>query len=166
MTETLYAAISTPLGWISAIASDRGLLATTLPQRSESHALMALGRATEGTRRDDSAFEELAGRLRSYFEGKPVAFPDAIDISSGTSFQRQVWETARLIAYGETRTYLWIARQMEKPRAARAVGQALGANPLPIVVPCHRVTASDGGLGGFSGGLGVKRMLLRLEGAL
>jgi methylated-DNA-[protein]-cysteine S-methyltransferase len=75
-----------------------------------------------------------------------------------------VWEKARLIPYGETRSYMWLARQIGKPQAARAVGQALGRNPLPVIVPCHRVIASDGSPGGFTGGLHRKKMLLKLEG--
>jgi methylated-DNA-[protein]-cysteine S-methyltransferase len=167
MTEPLtYTVLNTALGWIAVMASGKGLVATTLPQRSEEHALMALGRRIEDARQDRAAFEGLAQRLKTYFEGGRVEFADRLDLSSGTSFQRKVWETTRIIGYGETRSYLWIAKHMRRPRAARAVGQALGANPLPIIVPCHRVMASDGGLGGFSGGLGVKRMLLRLEGSL
>ena len=71
----------------------------------------------------------------------------------------------RHIRYGETRSYAWIARKMGKPRAMRAVGQALGRNPLPIIVPCHRVVAGDGGFGGFTGGIEMKRKLLKLEGS-
>jgi len=74
-----------------------------------------------------------------------------------------VWQATRLIPYGETRSYLWVAVQIGKPGAARAVGQALGRNPLPVIIPCHRVIASDGGLGGFTGGLVMKRRLLELE---
>jgi len=74
-----------------------------------------------------------------------------------------VWQATRLIPYGETRSYLWVAVQIGKPGAARAVGQALGRNPLPVIVPCHRVIAADGGLGGFTGGLEMKRRLLELE---
>ena len=166
MTESLvYAVFSTPLGWIAAMASAKGLVAATLPQRSEEHALMALGQSVENVRQDNGAFEDLAARLKAYFEGRRVDFADKLDLSAGTSFQQRVWEATRRVPYGETRSYLWIAKQIKRPRAARAVGQALGANPLPIIVPCHRVIATDGGLGGFGGGLGVKRMLLRLEGA-
>jgi O-6-methylguanine DNA methyltransferase len=139
-------------------------VATTLPQKTREHALMALGRSIEGATPDESAFADLARRFTAYFEGKRVDFPDKLDFGAASPFRRRVWETARCIPYGETRSYLWVARQFRKPRAARAVGQALGANPLPIIIPCHRVMASDGGLGGFSGGLGVKSMLLRLEG--
>jgi len=102
-------------------------------------------------------------RLKVYFSGGKVSFPDELDLSGATSFQREVCEITRLIPYGETRTYLWVAEQIKRPRAARAVGQALGRNPLPIIVPCHRVIASDGGLGGFGGGVEMKSHLLRLE---
>ena len=78
-------------------------------------------------------------------------------------FQREVWETTRLIPYGETRSYLWVAKQIKRPRAVRAVGQALSKNPLPIIVPCHRVVASDGRLGGFRRGVEMKRHLLWRE---
>jgi len=82
----------------------------------------------------------------------------------GTPFQRAVWAAARAIPPGETRTYRQIADAVGRPGAARAVGQALGANPVPLLVPCHRVLAAGGGLGGFSGGLGLKARLLALEG--
>ncbi len=102
-------------------------------------------------------------RLRAYFTGRKVEFPDTLDLSVATDFQREVWDATRLIPYGETRSYTWVAEQIKKPRAVRAVGQALGRNPLPVIVPCHRVLTSNGGLGGFSGGLEMKRFLLRLE---
>lgn len=102
-------------------------------------------------------------RLKSYFAGHKADFPDKLDLSGATTFRREVWEITRLIPYGETRSYAWVAMQIRKPKAVRAVGQALGRNPLPIIVPCHRVLASNGGLGGFSGGLEMKRFLLRLE---
>jgi len=90
-------------------------------------------------------------------------FPDRLDLSGATPFQRMVWEATRLIPYGETRSYAWVAGQVNKPGAARAVGQALGRNPLPIIIPCHRVIRGDGSLGGFSNGLEVKERLLHLE---
>ncbi len=100
----------------------------------------------------------LAGRSRT------LDFP--IDLSSGTSFQRRVWQTALRIPYGRARSYHWIASKIGGKKYARAVGNALGANPLPLIVPCHRVVAHDGSLGGFSCGLTVKRKLLNLEGTL
>lgn len=108
-------------------------------------------------------FEDLAERLRAYYAGRKVDFPDELDLSTATIFQREVWEATKLIPYGETRSYKWVAEQIAKPKAVRAVGQALGKNPLPVIVPCHRVLASKGGLGGFGGGLEMKRFLLQLE---
>ena len=100
-----------------------------------------------------------------YFAGKKVDFSGyKIRPEGGTEFQRKVWEALRRIPYGQTRTYKWLAGQVGMPNAARAVGNACGANPLPIIQPCHRVVASDGSLGGFSGGVSLKRNLLCLEG--
>ena len=102
-------------------------------------------------------------RLKVYFSGHRITFPDKFDLSQATHFQREVWEKTRFIPYGETKSYAWVAEQIKKPRAVRAVGQALGKNPLPIIVPCHRVVASGGKLGGFGGGVEMKRYLLSLE---
>ena len=82
----------------------------------------------------------------------------------GTPFQRRVWRAISSIPWGETRSYAWLARRAGSPRAYRAAAQACGANPLPPLIPCHRVIASDGTIGGFSGGLTLKRKLLMLEG--
>jgi len=108
-------------------------------------------------------FHDLMERLKAYFSGYAVAFPDKLDLSGATSFQREVWRATRLIPHGETRSYAWIARHVKKPGAFRASGQALGKNPLPILIPCHRVLASNGTLGGFTGGIEMKQYLLRLE---
>ena len=105
-----------------------------------------------------------AGRqLQQYTAGKSVRFTVPLDLSAGTPFQQAVWQTLRKIPRGETRSYAWVARQIGKPKAARAVGTACGANPVLLLVPCHRVVASDGTLGGFSCGLPLKRRLLALE---
>ena len=87
-----------------------------------------------------------------------------LDLEDNTPFQVKVWQALRAIPYGRVRSYGWVARKIGKPRAARAVGAACGANPVPLLVPCHRVVAGDGSLGGFSGGLSNKRRLLKLEG--
>lgn len=87
-----------------------------------------------------------------------------IDWSRYTPFQRKVWEVVKTIPRGETRSYKWVAEKVSHPRAVRAVGQALKKNPLPGIIPCHRVIRSDGSLGGFSRGLKKKRELLRAEG--
>ena len=142
------------------MGSESGLSAATPPQSSARQAERRLGDMKNATR-SEKPFGDIVERLKAYFAGKRVKFPDELDLSSATDFQHQVWRLTRLIPYGETRSYGWIAKRLGK-RGARAVGQALARNRLPVIIPCHRVV-SDGGLGGYSGGVGVKRSLLRLE---
>ncbi len=144
------------------MGSDSGLSAATPPQSSAPEAERRLGDSLKNATRSEKPFGEIVERLKSYFAGQRVDFPDELDLSSATNFQRQVWRLTRLIPYGETRSYGWIAKRLGK-RGARAVGQALARNHLPIIIPCHRVVAGDGKLGGYSGGVGVKKSLLRLE---
>jgi O-6-methylguanine DNA methyltransferase len=103
--------------------------------------------------------------LEEYFAGRRREFSFALDLR-GTDFQKACWNALLTIPYGETRTYANIARAIQKPQAFRAVGMANNRNPIAIVVPCHRVIASDGTLCGYGGGLDLKRKLLELEGAL
>lgn len=105
---------------------------------------------------------EIESEIKEYFAGERMAFEIAV-APEGTPFQRRVWEAIRTIGYGETRTYGEIAAALERPGAARAVGGAGAANPIPIVIPCHRVVGSDGALVGFGGGLKNKARLLRME---
>ena len=122
--------------------------------------------AGEGWRRDDRhpLVSEAARQLREYFGGQRRSFDLPLELA-GTEFQRRVWAELLKIPYGETRSYSEVARAIGKPRAVRAVGSANHANPIAIVVPCHRVIAADGGLAGYGGGLDRKRLLLELEGA-
>ncbi|MEQ9619744.1 MAG: methylated-DNA--[protein]-cysteine S-methyltransferase [Deltaproteobacteria bacterium] len=114
---------------------------------------------------EGGAAEKMAKELAQYFEGKLSRFETGIDVPEGTPFQRAVWKKLLDIPYGEVTTYREIAESVGRPGAARAVGNAVGANPLPIVIPCHRVLASNG-LGGYTGGIGIKKDLLRIEGVL
>ena len=145
------------------MGSIAGIKRTTLPQPSAEHATKALCINTIDSVVSKEHFQELIARFRIYFTGQYIEFPDKLNLAEATAFQREVWEAARQIPYGETRSYGWIARKIDKPSAARAVGQALGKNPLPIIIPCHRVLKSDGSLGGFGGGLEMKKRLLKLE---
>ncbi len=163
MRELEYTVFETAFGWVGVLASGYGLLATSLPQPTIEQARTELGPDVAAAIWSPGRFSGLASCLRSYFRGGLVAFPDQLDLTLATPFEREVWVAARLIPYGETRSYRWIAGQIGRPRAARAVGQALSRNPLPIIVPCHRVITSEGGLGGFGGGLEMKRRLLALE---
>jgi methylated-DNA-[protein]-cysteine S-methyltransferase len=161
--ELKYTVSNIDVGWVGILGSSHGLLRTTLPQRSAQEAKQLLGGGVEEATWSNDFFADLLQRLRSYFGGHRVAFPDELDLSPATAFQREVWQLTRLIPYGETRSYAWVAGQMGKAGAVRAVGQALARNPLPIIVPCHRVVAKDGKLGGYSGGVEKKDYLLRLE---
>jgi methylated-DNA-[protein]-cysteine S-methyltransferase len=110
--------------------------------------------------------KELVSLLKKYIKGEPVDFSKIpLDLDKGTPFQKSVWKTAGKIGFGKTKSYGEVAVMVGKPGAARAVGNALGENPAAIIVPCHRVIASDGSLGGFGAGLKWKIALLKLEGA-
>ncbi|HUV75557.1 MAG TPA: methylated-DNA--[protein]-cysteine S-methyltransferase [Dehalococcoidales bacterium] len=165
MTRQLnYIIFDTDMGWVGVLASTAGLLSTTLPHPSTQEVNRLFGDSISHARWSPHLFQDLMERLRVYFSGHQANFPEKLDLSGATDFQREVWEAARLIPYGETRRYRWVAEQIKKPKALRAVGQALGRNPLPVIVPCHRVLASNGQLGGFTGGIEMKRRLLHLEG--
>jgi methylated-DNA-[protein]-cysteine S-methyltransferase len=120
----------------------------------------------EGARHDaNPLLTEAAHQLRAYFSGGLRQFDLPLDIR-GTAFQKRVWRELERIPYGETRSYRQIADTIGAPLAVRAVGAANGANPIPIVIPCHRVIGSGGKLTGYGGGLPLKKRLLELEGAL
>ena len=161
--QLFYSVFKTAAGWVGILGSSAGLTRITLPESSEKEAVSLLGDNLSKANLSPQFFEDLMIRFQSYFSGRRADFSYKLDLSEATSFQRQVWEVARRIPYGQTRSYAWVAGEIGKPEAARAVGQALGKNPLPIIIPCHRVLASSGGLGGFSGGLEMKKYLLTLE---
>jgi len=156
-----YSVFHTAAGWVGLRYSTSGLRRVILPRRSAREVHELLG--SDAAETPDSC-ADLQERFLTYFSGRRADFPDELDFSGATPFQRQVWQVTRLIPYGETRSYQWVAEQIGKPGAARAVGQALGKNPLPVIVPCHRVLASDGGPGGYIGGIEMKKLLLELEG--
>jgi len=154
----------TSLGWMGVVGSTDGLKKVILPLKSKEAMLSRIaGYGCETDNHHNKYFTDLADRLKSYFNREPVDFDDKLDLSGTTRFQQNVWRVARNIPRGETRSYGWVANQLGLPKAARAVGQALGKNPVPIVIPCHRVVGSDGKLVGFGGGVKVKKFLLQLE---
>ena len=160
----VFALLDTSLGWIGIVSSPSGLKKLILPQKSKEvllNQIVSYGCTTEN--HDPACFGDIAHRLMRYLEGEPVDFHDRLDLAGATCFQQNVWQVTRTIPYGEVRSYGWIANKLCLPHGARAVGQALGKNPLPIVVPCHRVIGSNGSLGGFSGGVAIKEFLLHLE---
>jgi methylated-DNA-[protein]-cysteine S-methyltransferase len=163
--ELFYTIFKTPAGWMGLAGSVQGLRRVVLPQPTETKTAALLLENPHDAAPSAENFKDLTKRLQAYFSGKKAAFPDKLDYGDTTPFQQSIWEAARKIPYGQTHTYSWVAAQAGKPHAARAAGQALGRNPLPIIVPCHRVTLTGGGLGGFSapGGTKTKEFLLKLE---
>jgi O-6-methylguanine DNA methyltransferase len=157
-----------PWGWVGISESVKGIDAIALPKRSKRAIEFGLRTMAGGSfEPGESARLEAARRqLLDYLAGKRNRFDIPLDLSRGTSFQRQVWRTLQQVPFGKLRSYQWIAARVGGRRYARAVGNAVGANPLPIVVPCHRIVAQDASLGGFSCGLPMKRKLLTLEGTL
>jgi len=159
---------STPVGPLWVAMTDLGLAAVSYGG-SESAFAGWLGRHLRASPVRSAGRTAVARReLREYLVGRRTAFSLPLDLTHVTAFQRRVLEAARDVPRGQVATYGEIGRRIGRPGAARAVGQALGSNPVPIVVPCHRVLASDGSLRGYSGrgGLQTKRRLLTLEGAL
>ncbi len=166
-------------GWIGLVASERGLRLLVLPQPSaqaavnavheqypevtvvpDPEALAAAGAASAAV----DVLIEAARQVRAYLGGQRVEFQVPLDLRGHTEFALAVWAAARRIGYGETRTYRWIGDQLGGgPGIYQAVGAALGANPVPLIVPCHRVVGADGSLHGYAGGLEMKRRLLALE---
>ena len=113
-------------------------------------------------KQNGAVFREVIGQLQAYFRGERKEFDLPLALE-GTEFQLRVWKALRAIPYGETISYAQLARRIGNPKAVRAVGLANGSNPIPIIVPCHRVIGSDGSLTGFGGGLSTKKRLLELE---
>ncbi len=159
-----YVLVRTAFGWVAVTGSEKGLHSLMMPEPTPEAAQAGVRRVVGDAVKDDYAFGDLPERLKGYFDGEKVIFDDKLDLDGATEFQRNVWEATRIIPYGETRSYAWVARRIGNPRACRAVGNALGRNRLSIIIPCHRVISSDGSLGGFGGGLKLKMRLLELEG--
>ena len=155
-------------GWMGISETTKGIDAVVLPKASRQAVLSELrlsaGELLEG--RKSSRLREAKRQLIDYLAGARKSFNLPLDFSRGTSFQRKVWRTIRRVSYGWLRSYRWVAARVGGRQYARAVGNAVGANPMPIVIPCHRIVAQDASLGGFSGGLPTKRKLLALEGTL
>ncbi len=165
MTTTLkFYLCSTDIGWVGLAISTRGLRATTLPWTSRDEALreiMATGAAEPASEADTGPLPDL---IQALARGQRKGEHTTIDWDGLSPFRQAVLEETMRIPFGETRSYGWLARHVGHPRAARAVGRVMATNPLPIVVPCHRVLAADGSLGGYSGGLPLKETLLKAEG--
>ena len=167
LLDVAYTSIDSPLGPLMLAATERGLVRVAYPDNSFDQVLENLAakvspRVLEAPARLDGARRE----LDEYFHGKRQKFDLPLDWALARGFGRRVLEATARIGFGSVSTYREVAEHAGSPRAVRAAGNALGANPMPVVVPCHRVLRTGGGLGGYTGGLDKKEFLLQLEGAL
>lgn len=161
-----YAVWPTAWGPIGAVASPRGLRRVVLPHYQFDDLVDLLAWEHPGAIRSEAPFDELIQLSREYFNAKPVSFDHlACELPKASTFAGKVFRACRAIPFGQTRGYGDLARRIGREDAARAVAAALGKNPIPIVIPCHRVTYADGRLGGFSapGGPDLKKRMLALE---
>ncbi len=156
--------VDSPLGPVKLAATEHGLLRIGLPRHAGRGFAGWIERTLPQATRVDwmPVLDKARIELEEYFRGARRAFDVTLDLR-GTDFQLRVWRALVDVPFGETRTYGELARGIGRDGAQRAVGAANGANPLPIVVPCHRIVAARGKLGGYTGGLGVKRRLLAHE---
>ncbi len=160
-----YRLVETSLGSAAFVAGTRGLRRVYLPGESVRALHARIRRENPGVMEDADLLPDLADAFRRYFTGERVTFRVRLDDADSTDFGRRVRQACRRIPYGRTASYRELAERVGSPQAARAVGQVMRSNPVPIIVPCHRVLRSDGSLGGFSspGGLKLKQRLLKLE---
>ncbi len=160
-SKTFYDLFPSPLGMLCLIFSGPSLVRIIfLDEEHEKNSHFKI--MGEDFRRGESP-ESFTIQLSDYFRGNLKEFHQDILILTGTEFEKSVWLALREVPYGETRSYRWLAERIGRPKALRAVGRALSKNPIPIVLPCHRIIESDGSIGGYSSGIEKKRRLLNLE---
>ncbi len=159
MFDISLAYLDSPIGRLAILADSEGITEIRFPNNSKPLSLVEAPTSTKGEACLGLAIEQ----LNAYFEGRLKVFDLPLSIN-GSDFQKQAWVQLQGIAYGSTASYGEIASAMGKPKAARAVGMANNKNPIPIVIPCHRIIASNGSLTGFAGGLDTKAWLLKHEG--
>ncbi len=156
-TPVYFSDLASPVGTLILSATDRGLLSVSMP----------IGRRPLAGRaawiRDDDRLTLACRQLQEYFAGARTVFDLELDLTAGSDFQQRVWTALLSVPYGQSVSYAEIARRIDEPKAPRAVGVAIGSNPVAIIVPCHRVIGANGTLTGYAGGLERKRYLLALE---
>lgn len=156
MSAIFYTTVESPVGPLLLAGDARGLRLVSFEKSKRA------GRIQQDWKHDKAPFAEVIRQLRAYFGGKLKEFDVPLALE-GTEFQLSVWRCLRAIPYGETISYAQLAQRIGNRKAVRAVGLANGCNPIPIIIPCHRVIGSDGSLTGFGGGLATKKKLLALE---
>ena len=159
--------MDSPIGLLLLVATPRGLLRVVFPNEDHDAVLAKVAaRVSPRIVEHPARLDAIRGELEEYFTGDRRTFEVDLDWTLVGEFGRRVLGACAAVPYGTVTTYAQLANEIGSPRAARATGTALGSNPIPIVVPCHRVLRTGGGLGGYAGGLDVKEQLLRLEGVL
>lgn len=167
LLDVVYADVESPLGLLTVAATERGLVRLAYPENRRDAVLEDLAaRVSPRVLEAPARLDEVRRELGEYFDGRRRSFSLPLDWTLTRGFGRRVLEATARIGFGEVSTYRQVAERAGSPRAVRAAGNALGANPIPVIVPCHRVLRTGGGLGGYTGGLGKKEFLLELEGAL
>lgn len=164
-TSTVQASCQSPLGKITMAATDKGLAGLWFERQKHLPAELRGSQAWPEIA-DHPVLKMASQQLTEYFAGERAAFELPLDLAGGTAFQQSVWQALLKIESGSTQSYGDISRQIGKPTAFRAVGAAIGKNPVSVIVPCHRVIGSKGALTGYAGGIDRKTHLLRLEKAL
>ena len=155
-------------GWMGLAEAANGIARIVLPKASKHIVVSELRAGTQELRHTaySSRLRAAQKQLTEYLAGMRTSFNLPLDLSEGTDFQRRVWKALQTVPFGQLRSYQALAARVGGKQYARAVGNAVGANPLPIVIPCHRIVMRNSSLGGFSGGLPTKQRLLALEGTL
>jgi methylated-DNA-[protein]-cysteine S-methyltransferase len=167
LVDVGYGRVESPLGELTVAATPRGVLRIAYPANDPDHVLEELAaRVSPRLLEAPALIDGVRRELDEYFEGKRERFDLPLDWTLTRGFNRRVLRATAKLGFGEVSTYAEMAARAGSPRAVRAAGNALGSNPLPIVVPCHRILRTGGGLGGYTGGLDKKEFLLSLEGVL
>lgn len=166
LLDVAYRTVDSPVGTLLLAATDRGLVRVAYEREDHDRVLTTLaGRVSPRILLAPKRLDPVARELDEYFAGRRTSFDVSLDLALTTPFRRRVLEHLPAIRFGSTETYADVARAVGSPKAVRAVGSACATNPLPVVIPCHRVLRTDGNLGGYLGGLEAKSRLLGLEGA-
>jgi methylated-DNA-[protein]-cysteine S-methyltransferase len=166
LVDVAFAEMESPFGTLLMASTPKGLVRLAYPEEDRDQVLERLARTiSPRLLQAPERLDEIRRQLDEYFEGRRRGFDLQVDYALSRGFVRRVLRATARIPFGDVATYRVVATRAGNPRAVRAAGNALGSNPVPIVVPCHRVVRTGGGLGGYTGGLDRKRFLLRLEGA-
>tara|TARA_Y100001934_G_C12177575_1_gene689817 strand:+ start:470 stop:970 length:501 start_codon:yes stop_codon:yes gene_type:complete len=157
----------TQVGWITAGISQLGIVKISLPEKSPEISVAKFKNQMNFHKSNSRIFQKVIEKIQSYFEGYPTDFTDiSVDLSQLSNFQKITLNECRKIKTGQTRSYKWLAKKINHPKSYRAIGNALSKNPVPIIIPCHRVISIDGTIGGYMGKekkIYFKKQLLELE---